>query len=112
MTAMLATLEVVSDSHWFPDSGATNHCTPTIHNLTNKSTYDGLDQVYMGNGEGELISHIREAFLHSSSSCRVFHRKNILHIPCLTNNLISVSKFAQDNKVFFEFHPNMCFVKD
>ncbi|KAL6313666.1 hypothetical protein AAG906_010084 [Vitis piasezkii] len=67
MTAMLATLEVVSDSHWFPDSGATNHCTPTIHNLTNKSTYDGLDQVYMGNGEDHSTRYSWLYPLHTKS---------------------------------------------
>lgn len=44
---MLSTLEVVSDPRWFPISRATNHYTPTFNNLKNKSTYDGLDQVYM-----------------------------------------------------------------
>ena len=60
MTAMLATPEVVSDLGWFPGSRAINHCTPTVGNPTNKSTYDGPDQVYMGNGEAESISHIGE----------------------------------------------------
>ena len=111
MIAMLTTLEVVSDPHWFLDSGATNHYTPTIDNLTNKSTYDGPDQVHMSNGESEPISHIGKAFLHLSSSPCVFHLKNLLHISHLTKNLICVSKFSQDNKVF-EFHLDICFVKD
>ncbi|XP_060971893.1 uncharacterized protein LOC133038006 [Cannabis sativa] len=29
-----------------------------------------------------------------------------------TQNLLSVSKFALDNNVFFEFHANVCYVKD
>ncbi|KAL6330624.1 hypothetical protein AAG906_003234 [Vitis piasezkii] len=98
MIAMLATLEVVT----------TNHYTPTIDNLTNKSTYDGHDQVHMSNGESEPISHIGKAFLHLSSSPCVFHLKNLLHISHLTKNLICVSKFSQDNKVF-EFHLDICF---
>lgn len=44
---MLSTLEVVSDPRWFPISRSTNHYTPTFNNLKTKSTYDGLDQVYM-----------------------------------------------------------------
>lgn len=35
----------------------------------------------------------------------------ILLVPNLTKNLISVSKFAQDNRVFFEFHAFRCVVK-
>ena len=36
----------------------------------------------------------------------------LLHVPEITKNLLSVSKFARDNNVFFEFHPNFCLVKD
>lgn len=32
-------------------------------------------------------------------------------MPSITQNLISVSKFAQDNGVVFEFHPNHHVVK-
>lgn len=36
---------------------------------------------------------------------------NLLHVPNITRNLISVSNFSKDNKVYFEFYPNKCFVK-
>lgn len=35
----------------------------------------------------------------------------VYNVPAITKNLISVSKFAQDNLVFFEFHPYHCLVK-
>jgi hypothetical protein len=31
--------------------------------------------------------------------------------PNISKNLLSVSKFAKDNNVFFEFHPHYCYVK-
>ena len=37
--------------------------------------------------------------------------KQLLHVPAITKNLISVSKFTKDNNVFFEFYPNHCAVK-
>ena len=37
---------------------------------------------------------------------------HLLHVPEITKNLLSVSKFARDNNVFFEFHPNFCLIKD
>lgn len=33
-------------------------------------------------------------------------------MPQITKNLLSVSKFASDNNVFFEFFPKYCYVKD
>lgn len=37
--------------------------------------------------------------------------QNLLLVPHITKNLMSVSKFTQDNNVFFEFHLKFCVVK-
>lgn len=36
---------------------------------------------------------------------------NLLLVPKITKNLISVSQFARDNRVYFEFHPDFCLIK-
>lgn len=36
---------------------------------------------------------------------------NLLHVPNSSKNMISVSKFAADNNLFFEFHLTTCVVK-
>lgn len=64
----------------------------------------------MGCGEGLSISHIGHSNFFSSS--RSFILRNLLHVPQITKNLISVSKFASDNHVFFEFHSDFCLVKN
>lgn len=34
-----------------------------------------------------------------------FKLNNLLLVPAITKNLLSVGQFAYDNQVFFEFHP-------
>lgn len=64
----------------------------------------------MGNGEGLSISHLGTSTFCPSS--QTFLLRNLLHVPLITKNLLSVSQFANDNNVFFEFHPQLCLVKD
>lgn len=112
-TAMLATPETDSDLCWYPDSGATNHVTANAENLTHKSEFLGPNQVLVGDGKGLPISHIGfSKFLSPLDTSKILSLNHILHVPAITKNLLSVSKFAQDNNVFFEFHPYVCFVKD
>jgi len=37
--------------------------------------------------------------------------KNLLHIPHVNKNLISVSQSNKDNHVYFEFYLSVCYVK-
>ena len=65
----------------------------------------------IGNGQGMKIKQVGHFVLHSLASNTSFHLHNLMHIPEIKKNLVSVSKFAKDNNVFFEFHPNVCLVK-
>ncbi|KAF7810391.1 Retrovirus-related Pol polyprotein from transposon TNT 1-94 [Senna tora] len=67
MASMIASPELLSDSSWFPDSGATNHVTADGNNLMTSSEYMGLEQLHMGNGAGLAISSIGHAFVKTSS---------------------------------------------
>jgi len=42
----------------------------------------------------------------------VFLLKTLLHVHDITKNLMSDSQFTATNKVFLEFHPDSCFVKN
>ena len=79
--------------------------------MLTSSEFEGPDQVHIGNGSGMQIQHIGNSSLHSSKSNTIFNLRNLLHVPKITKNLISVSQFAHDNNVYFEFYPNVCFVK-
>jgi len=41
----------------------------------------------------------------------LFKLNHLLHVPSVTKILFSVSQFAKDNFVFFEFHSDKCLVK-
>ncbi|KZV26181.1 hypothetical protein F511_06348 [Dorcoceras hygrometricum] len=104
--------ESASEEWWYPDSGASHHVTNDLGNLSVSSEYTGGSKVQVGNGAGLSISNIGESNLNMFPSSRPFLLKNLLHVPLITKNLISVSKFAYDNHVYFEFHPSFCLVKD
>jgi hypothetical protein len=100
-----------SDYDWYPDTGATNHVTADIANLNMQAdNYTGSDQLHVGNGQGLPISHTGTTKLtyHNIS----FILKNLLHVPRIKKNLLSVSQFTRDNNVYFEFHPFFFCIKD
>jgi histone deacetylase 1/2 len=97
---------------WYPDSGASHHVTPDPSNLSDSVSLPGSDQVLMGNGQGLSINSVGSmnfpSKINPNSNLTL---KDLLLVPSITKNLLSVSKFAQDNQVFFEFHPSFCLVK-
>lgn len=66
----------------------------------------------MGDGTCVPIKHIGHSSFQSPFNLTVsLQLNNLLRVPHITKNLISVSRIARDNSVFFEFHPNSCYVK-
>ena len=57
------------------------------------------------------ISHIGQSNLYSHHHSHTFSLNNLFLVPGLTKNLMSVSQFAKENRVFFEFHSDVCFVR-
>ena len=103
---------MLNDDNWFLDSGATNHVINDLSNLNFGFEYHGRNKIHMGNSVGLMIAHSGFSSLCFSNSPRVFSLSNLQHVPHITRNLISVSQFARENNVFFEFHPSICIVKD
>ena len=109
--AFVAATSPSIDQVWYLDTGANNHLTADLSHLNlNAEHYTGSDQVRIGNGQGLYIHHIGSSILCSAT--HEFFLKNILHVPHISHNLISVQRFAKDNNVFFEFHPSFFCVKD
>ena len=86
--------------------------TPNPANLMKNVEFAWQNQVHVGNGTGLFIKHIGQSKFLSPFSSKPLLLNHLLHVPSITKNLLSVSKFAKDNKIFFEFHFDSCFVKD
>lgn len=78
------------------------------------SSYTGAEQLHMGDGTGLniFIFSIGDSQVYSTTIPSIsLNLSNLLHVPDISKNLISVSKFARDDNVYFQFHSNCCFVK-
>ncbi|KAE8696161.1 hypothetical protein F3Y22_tig00110676pilonHSYRG00146 [Hibiscus syriacus] len=108
--AYIATPETVDDNAWYPDSGATHHITKDLNNLQIRDTHPGTGSVIVGNGNSLPIQCTSQS--HFCVNSNKFHLNKLLYVPNITKNLLSVSKFTQDNQVLLEFYPNFCQVRD
>ncbi|GMI95463.1 hypothetical protein HRI_003215600 [Hibiscus trionum] len=95
---------------WCADSGATHHITNDRVNLQTTTPYTGTSSVLMGNGSSIPITYVGSGLVSSAATPLYLH--HLLCAPDVKRNLLSVSQFARDNAVYFEFHSHGCFVKD
>lgn len=66
----------------------------------------------MGNGENLTISCTGHLTLPSFIHNKVVHLKNVLCMPHITRNLVSISKITKDNNVLVEYSSNKFVIKD
>lgn len=97
---------------WYPDSGASHHVTPDPAQFSQQMLYKGSKQVHIGNRQGLRITSVGSSTFTSPTHPHItLSLNNLLLVPSITKNLVSVSQFAKDNRVYFEFHADCCFVK-
>jgi hypothetical protein len=99
-----------STNCWISDTGATDHFTPDLGNLPDSSIYNDPHLVSVGNGQQLPISHIGNAQLYTSSY--LFKLKNILRVPSMASNLLSVNRFCRDNRCAFYFDSDHFRIQD
>jgi len=97
---------------WLPDSGASFHVIGDASNLQQITPFEGHYQIYIGNDQGLHILSVGSSTFpsptHPYLSLTLYY---LLHVPSITNNLISVSQFCRDSNVYFLFTTNECLVK-
>ena len=96
--AMLVAAPEHQDS-WFFDIGDTHHLTHSAQTLSHVQPYSGVDQVTIGDGQSLPIHNIGNKLFPFPS--KVLCLNQVLHVPQLSTNLISVSKICTDNAIFF-----------
>ena len=101
-----------SSQNWYPDSGASHHVTNVSQNIQQTTPFEGPDQIIIGNGQGLNINSSGVTSFKSPFNSQIpLVLNNLLFVPSITKNLMSVSQFCRDNSVFFEFHSQFCLVK-
>lgn len=100
----------IETSTWYPDSSATSHVCHRASMLRDSREYSGKTPLLMGDGTCAPIAHLGHSV--TSTSSKLLHLTNVLHVPIIHKNLLLISQFSRDNNVFFEFYPFHCLVKD
>ncbi|PON95822.1 hypothetical protein TorRG33x02_083450 [Trema orientale] len=89
------------NSNWLLDSGASHHVTVDLNNFSFHSYYEGSEDIIIGDGTKLNITHTGSMNLPSIAGS--FLLSNILCVPNMKKNLISVSKLCHSNNVSIEF---------
>nr|DAD26772.1 TPA_asm: hypothetical protein HUJ06_028240 [Nelumbo nucifera] len=95
---------------WLLDSGASHHVTSDLSNLSLHSPYQGTDDVMIGDGSGLQITYTGSTTIPTSSRTITLH--NVLCVPSMKKNLISIYQLCISNHVSIEFSPSTFHVKD
>jgi hypothetical protein len=95
---------------WLLDSGASHHVTADLSNLSLHTPYNGSDDIMIGDGSSLPITHIDSTSftIHNTS----FKLNNVLCVPNMKKNLISIFQFCTSNNVSVEFLPSFFYVKE
>jgi hypothetical protein len=89
--AVAHTSSYTIDPNWYVDTGATDHITSDLDRLALRERYHGGEQVQVGNGACLQILHSGHSTINSDH--RPLTLRNILHVPDISKNLLSVQKF-------------------
>uniref|UniRef100_A0A803Q3J9 Integrase catalytic domain-containing protein n=1 Tax=Cannabis sativa TaxID=3483 RepID=A0A803Q3J9_CANSA len=100
-----------STGTWYLDTGATNHLTVDAQQLTTSADYKGKAKVVVGNGASIPILHVGSNSISTHSPNKSLLLKDILHVPSITQNLLSISQFTKDNNVVLQFDSVCCLIK-
>lgn len=97
-------------NNWLLDSGATHHITSDLQNLSLHQSYEGGETVAIADGSNQTITHTGSTTLPSHHKSLTLD--DVLCVPKINKNLISVYGLCNTNQVSVEFFPSSFQVKD
>ena len=100
----------LSTTSWILDSGASHHVIADLNNLSLHAPYNGSYDIMIGDGSGLSITHIGSTSLPTTHN--TFQLTNVLYVPTMKKNRISISQICTSNNVSIEFLPTAFLVKD
>ena len=92
---------------WFVDSGASDHMVSSKASVNQPEPFFGDGSVHFGNGNTLPITSIGTSSLINGLCLR-----DVLVVPNLTKNLLSISKLTYDNNVDVVFSKYLCSIQD
>lgn len=104
-----------SATNWLVDSGAFDHVTVDLKNISLHSEYDGSEDIMIGDGTELSITHTGSTTLPSLSKSsttlpspsKSFVLSDVLCVPSMKKkNLLSVFKVCNSHNVFIKFLPS------
>lgn len=99
----------VVDADWIADSGASHHMTGNKFILDNFKEYSGMDSIAIGDGSSLSINGIGSTSIKQKHCLPV---SDVLVVPDLKQNLLSISQITDDFPVNCEFSNKSVCVKD
>ena len=103
-------IQDLNEFEWFPDSGATSHMTSDTEVVDQPALYFGNERVMVGNGQSLAISHTGSISSRIPSSSLLL--SNVLVVPDIKKNLISISQLTKDNNCLVTFSSSGFTIQD
>lgn len=94
-------LHDIQDVAWYPDTGASAHMTSDLDKLHTLSNYMGPNKIIVGDGNALDITHIGSTNVKVGDES--LQLDNVLVVPSIKKNLLSVSQMTTDYAYVIEF---------
>ena len=94
---------IVEPNSWILDSRATDHITPSSHLFISNNPCLSSRKITMEDGSLTIVATQGDVLLSEHLTL-----KNVLHVPKLFTNLISIQKLILDTNCSVNFHSILC----